>query len=63
MKAIDLIIELQKLPANMEVMIDCTQDGTMFHFKEIAQVEQVEVESLEDIIVLFPFEDIKRSEN
>jgi hypothetical protein len=53
MKVIDLIIKLQQMPPNMDVMLDATtNEGTMFHFKEINEVEEVETALGEKMVVI-----------
>lgn len=55
MKAIDLIIRLQQLPANMEVMIDITHDAEEamgFHFVSLEFADEIQCVTGEKIIVL-----------
>ena len=47
-----LIDELEKLPAYMEVMIDVTEKGNMFKFKPLTDVGEIEVEPGQKYVAL-----------
>ncbi len=57
MTVIDLIIQLQKLPPNMEIMIDHTrEESKMFKFVELNFADEVETATGGKIVLLSPFE-------
>lgn len=53
MTAIELIIQLQKMPPNMEVFIDITPSlSDMFKFTECDSVELVEIPEFGNVVAL-----------
>lgn len=57
MKVIDLIIRLQQLDPNTTVVIDSTKDDSkVFHFMELANVDEVVTPDNQKLIMLSPFE-------
>lgn len=59
MKVIDLIIELQKMPPNLEVVLDKTDVPTgaeFFILKGINCVEEVEIPGIGECVMLTPFD-------
>jgi hypothetical protein len=53
MQVIDLIIQLQKFPGDMEVYVDVTSEhSTMFHLKPIETCEELETEMLSKKVVI-----------
>lgn len=66
MKVIDAIIKLQQLDPNMTILLDVTPQGSkMFHFAELAEIEEVEQEEDQSAFVaMFPgFQDKQGSQN
>lgn len=63
MKVIDLIIALQKLPPNLDAMLDATGEGEMFYFKEIVDVEEIETALGDKMVVLSSFLGLPTEEN
>jgi len=53
MKVIDLIIQLQKMPQNIEVMWDADTKGKMFKFESIDGCDEVETSENENIVILY----------
>ena len=57
MTVIDLMIQLQKLPPNMEVMIDHTrEESKMFKFVEVNYVGEVDTATGGPIVLISPVE-------
>jgi len=56
MKVIDAIIKLQTLDPNMTILMDVTPIGSqMFHFAELAEIEEIEQEEDQAAFVaMFP---------